>query len=81
MIGDPDSIHYVKQIRSCSSTTFRWLTQRTVSMDVNQSKKLEVATLTPPAAITAGATSDKTVGKSVKALKDLNQRLDTWQQE
>ena len=34
------------------------------------------ATLTPPkAAITAGATSDKTVGKSVKALKDLNQRF------
>jgi hypothetical protein len=34
------------------------------------------ATLTPPkTAITAGATSDKTVGKSVKALKDLNQRF------
>ena len=34
------------------------------------------ATLTPPkAAISAGATSDKTVGKSVKALKDLNQRF------
>ena len=34
------------------------------------------ATLTPPkAAITAGASSDKTVGKSVKALKDLNQRF------
>lgn len=34
------------------------------------------ATLTPPkTAITAGATSDKTVNKSVKALKDLNQRF------
>lgn len=34
------------------------------------------ATLTPPkTAVTAGATSDKTVGKSVKALKDLNQRF------
>lgn len=34
------------------------------------------ATLTPPkAAITAGATSDKGVNKSVKALKDLNQRF------
>ena len=34
------------------------------------------ATLTPPkTAITAGATSDKKVNKSVKALKDLNQRF------
>ena len=34
------------------------------------------ATLTPPkAAITAGASSDKGVNKSVKALKDLNQRF------
>ena len=34
------------------------------------------ATLTPPkAAITAGTSSDKTVKKSVKALKDLNQRF------
>ena len=34
------------------------------------------ATLTPPkTAITAGSSSDKTVNKSVKALKDLNQRF------